>query len=99
MGQRTVGVFQFTPDALPGYALFAPSRSPITYLIDNCGEQQFYWQSAYNPGNSVELLENVKQKSPEYKFRASSKVVKLLPYFSTIILTVLAVPFNTTCAK
>ncbi|MDG1147180.1 MAG: aryl-sulfate sulfotransferase [Crocinitomicaceae bacterium] len=57
-GQRTVGVFQFTPDALPGYALFAPSRSPITYLIDNCGEQQFYWQSAYNPGNSVELLEN-----------------------------------------
>lgn len=57
-GQQTVGLFQHTDSAFPGYSLFAPRSSQTTYLIDNCGDLQFYWQSAYNPGASVELLED-----------------------------------------
>jgi len=57
-GQQTVGVFQFTPEAFPGYTLFAPANVETTYLIDNCGNLQFQWGSNYTTGHSVELLEN-----------------------------------------
>lgn len=57
-GQQTVGVFQYTQDALPGYTLFAPANVGTTYLIDNCGNLQFQWESTYTTGHSVELMEN-----------------------------------------
>ena len=57
-GQQTVGLFQYTQDAFPGYTLFAPGRSETTYLIDNCGHLQYIWQSAFLTAGSVELLEN-----------------------------------------
>jgi len=56
--QQTVGLFQYTQDAFPGYTLFAPGRSETTYLIDNCGHLQYSWQSAFLTGGSVELMEN-----------------------------------------
>ena len=40
------------------YTLFAPLQSKDTYLINNEGEVVHTWQSEYNPGNSVYLLEN-----------------------------------------
>ncbi len=54
--QQTVGLFQNSPEAYNGYTLF--SNTQTTYLIDNCGEVVQTWQSAYQPGNSVYLLEN-----------------------------------------
>lgn len=57
-GQQTVGLFQYTQNAFPGYTLFAPGRSETTYLIDNCGHLQFSWQSGYSTAGTVELLEN-----------------------------------------
>ena len=56
--QQTVGLFYYSQDAYPGYTLFAPAKSEITYLIDNCGELQFTWQSNYRTGHTVELMEN-----------------------------------------
>ena len=57
-GQQTVGVFQYTQDALPGYTLFAPANVGTTYLIDNCGNLQFQWESSYTTGHTVELMED-----------------------------------------
>lgn len=57
-GQQTVGLFQYTQDAFPGYTLFAPGRSETTYLIDNCGHLQYTWQSGFLTAGTVELLEN-----------------------------------------
>ena len=57
-GQQTVGLFQYTTDAFPGYTLFAPSGSDNTWLIDNCGDAQYIWQSSYRPGASVDLLDD-----------------------------------------
>jgi len=54
--QQTVGLFQNTPEAYNGYTLF--SNNEMTYLIDNCGAVVNTWQSDYQPGNSLYLLEN-----------------------------------------
>lgn len=56
--QQTVGLFHYSNDAFPGYTIFAPARTEVTYLIDNCGNLQFTWQSAFRPGNSVELMDD-----------------------------------------
>lgn len=56
--QQTVGVFQNTPEAFPGYTLFNPLNSFFTYLIDNCGQRVNIWSSSYPVGNSVYLLED-----------------------------------------
>ncbi len=58
--QNTVGIFSNTPESLDGYTLFTPSQSPITYLIDNCGERVHSWESQYRPAFSVYLLEDGK---------------------------------------
>lgn len=55
--QQTVGLFLYTPDAYPGYTLFAPAHSTTTYLIDNCGNLHFTWESNYVTGHTVELTE------------------------------------------
>lgn len=55
--QQTVGLFYYSNDAYPGYTLFAPARTNYTYLIDNCGNLQFYWYSNFRVGNSVYLTE------------------------------------------
>lgn len=57
-GQQTVGLFQYDPGTFSGYTLFAPVNSTTTYLIDNCGDLQFIWESAYTTGHTVELLDN-----------------------------------------
>lgn len=44
--------------AFTGYTLFAPIQSTTTYLIDICGEVVHTWESDYNPGQSVYLLDN-----------------------------------------
>jgi len=55
--QQTVGLFSSNDDAYSGYTLFAPANSDSTFLIDNCGDLNHSWTSAYRPGNSVYLLE------------------------------------------
>jgi formylglycine-generating enzyme required for sulfatase activity len=55
---RTVGVMLNTPQACPGYTLFAPKHHTMTYLLDNEGRAVHRWDSQYEPGQSVYLLEN-----------------------------------------
>ena len=56
--QQTVGLFANTRDAYPGYALFSPTNSKETYLINNCGELVHNWTSTYLPGMSCYLMDN-----------------------------------------
>ena len=56
--QQTVGLFSFSDSVQIGYTLFGPKYSKNSYLIDNCGNQQYLWSSDYTAGGSVELLEN-----------------------------------------
>lgn len=56
-GDQTVGWFHRQPGSFPGYTLFAPGRDSNTYLVDAFGQEVHSWPSAYNPGNSVYLLE------------------------------------------
>lgn len=60
LGQTpTVGLIQRSPGSLDdGYVLFAPIISTTTYLIDKCGREVHHWNSAYQPGQSVYLLED-----------------------------------------
>jgi len=53
---QTVGLFVNEEDALNGYTLFTNSKT--THLIDNCGFQVQTWESEFQPGLSVYLLEN-----------------------------------------
>ncbi len=53
---QTVGLFVNEEEALNGYTLFTNSRS--THLIDNCGFQVNTWESDFQPGLGVYLLEN-----------------------------------------
>lgn len=56
--QQTVGLFTIEDSVQDGFLLFAPKYSNNTYLIDNCGNLQFSWNSNYKAGGSVILLEN-----------------------------------------
>lgn len=56
--QSRAGFNYQKPGSTPGYVLFAPLFSGTTYLIDKCGKEVHRWQSKYNPGQSVYLLEN-----------------------------------------
>ena len=55
---QTVGTIMNSEESLDGYTLFAPNTSTITYLIDNCGKIINSWESEYDVGLSVYLLEN-----------------------------------------
>lgn len=55
---QTVGLFKNSPQAFPGYTLFAPKHHTLIYLIDNQGRAVHQWKSQYEPGQSVYLLEN-----------------------------------------
>ena len=55
---NTVGLRLCTPEAQPGYTLFAPSSSGITYLINLEGEVVHSWTSVFHPGESAYLEEN-----------------------------------------
>lgn len=52
--QRTVGLTQYDAD-IPGYGLFAPMNSNVTYLIDGCGREVKQWASTYSAGASAQL--------------------------------------------
>ncbi|SHJ03202.1 Arylsulfotransferase (ASST) [Mesonia phycicola] len=54
----TVGLLLNTEDAYDAYTLFSPIPSNNTYLINNCGEQMYSWESNYTPAHSFYLLEN-----------------------------------------
>ena len=56
--QQTVGLFQYSQDAYPGYTLFAPANTYTTYLIDNCGDLHYTWNSNYKTGHTIKLLED-----------------------------------------
>jgi hypothetical protein len=56
--QQTVGLFHTSDSAYSGYTLFGPKQSEKTYLIDNCGELKYSWNSPYKSGGSVQLLDN-----------------------------------------
>ena len=56
--QNTVGTILNKADSYDGYTLFAPNNSTSTYLINNCGVIVNQWNSSFNPGNAVYLLEN-----------------------------------------
>jgi len=58
VGGRTVGLFFNTAGAFAGYTLFAPKHYTRTYLVNNDGRLVHTWDSAYEPGQSVYLLEN-----------------------------------------
>ena len=55
---QTVGLFRNSPQAFPGYTLFAPKHHTLIYLMDNQGQAVHQWKSQYEPGQSVYLLEN-----------------------------------------
>ncbi|NCG18025.1 MAG: arylsulfotransferase (ASST) [Rhodobacterales bacterium] len=55
---NTVGLRLCTPEAQPGYTLFAPSTSGTTYLINLEGEVVHTWISVFHPGESAYLEEN-----------------------------------------
>jgi len=55
---RTVGLFMNGERSYNGYTLFAPLNYYTTYLIDNDGYLVNSWDSDYEPGNTVYLLEN-----------------------------------------
>ena len=57
-GGQTVGLFNNSPKAFPGYTLFAPKHHTLIYLMDNQGRAVHSWKSQYEPGQSVYLLEN-----------------------------------------
>jgi hypothetical protein len=57
-GGHTVGLVKYDPRACPGYTLFAPKHHTMTYLMDNQGQAVHRWDSKYEPGQSVYLLEN-----------------------------------------
>ncbi len=56
--ELTGGLILNTEQAYAGYTLFAPNGSTNTYLIDNQGLVVNTWESDYQPGHSVYLLEN-----------------------------------------
>jgi len=56
--KRTVGLLYHDERASGGYTLFAPKHYTRTYLIDNSGRVVNTWDSDYEPGQSVYLLEN-----------------------------------------
>lgn len=55
---QTVGWFYSNPGAADGYALFAPTSTTKTFLIDKCGKEIHEWQSDYKAGLAVYLLED-----------------------------------------
>jgi len=57
-GGQTLGLFKHSPQAFPGYTLFAPKHHTLIYLMDNQGRAVRSWKSEYEPGQSVYLLEN-----------------------------------------
>lgn len=56
--ERTVGTHFINEGVADGFTLFSPAGNGITYLINNCGQVVNTWESAYNPGASVYLLED-----------------------------------------
>ncbi len=56
--EQTVGLFLNDSASFNGYTLFAPLNYSTTYLIDNNGLLVHSWESNYNRGMSVYLLEN-----------------------------------------
>ena len=54
--QQTVGLFINDIASYSGYTLFNSNGSKNTYLIDNCGVKVYEWNSNFNPGLSVYLL-------------------------------------------
>ncbi len=56
---NTVGLIMHDSTAsFNGYTLFAPLPSKVTYLIDNEGYLVHSWNSSYEPGQAVMLLED-----------------------------------------
>ena len=55
--EQTVGLFLNEPGAFDGYTLFAPSRFPAAYLIDNDGRLVHSWDLA-ETGHTPYLLED-----------------------------------------
>ena len=54
---RPAGLITSTHGVSPGYVLFSPLSSGVTYLLDQAGEAVHTWQSDYAP-HSLYLLEN-----------------------------------------
>lgn len=52
---QETGLIVKTPEAQPGYTLFSPIGSTVTYLIDINGNPVHTWESAYRPGMAVYL--------------------------------------------
>ncbi len=56
---QTIGLQQYDLDQLEdNYILFSPNAFTSTYLINNCGEKVYEWQSAYRPRFTAYLLDN-----------------------------------------
>lgn len=56
--QQKRGLLAKTETACPGYTLYAPLRSPSTYLVDLDGKVVHEWKAKNAPGQSVTLLPN-----------------------------------------
>ncbi len=57
LAQQTVGVFKNHQNSVNGYVLVNPIRSPFTYLIDNCGNKVYEWDSS-NISLGASILNN-----------------------------------------
>ena len=56
IAQQTVGLFLNDISSYNGYTLINSNGSKNTYLIDNCGVKVYEWNSNFNPGLSIYLL-------------------------------------------
>ena len=55
---RTLGLLINDSQAFNGYTLFAPKHNTMVFLMDNEGRVVNRWDTEYEPGQSVYLLEN-----------------------------------------
>jgi len=55
---RTLGLLINDTRAFKGYTLFAPKHNTMVFLMDNEGRVVHRWDTEYEPGQSVYLLEN-----------------------------------------
>lgn len=56
--ERTVGLLEKSEGYFEGYTLFSPAGNTTTYLVNDCGQLVHRWDSDYQPGNSVYLMDD-----------------------------------------
>ena len=92
LAQQTVGLFSNQPSAFNGYTLISPFQSPTTYLINNCGEKVYEWNSIQTgPSAAVYLLEDgnllrtYRPKNTAFNFGGSGGGIEIIGPNSDVV--------------